>query len=287
MRCFAFIFVCLFPQFSALGAAKADITISNVAGPWPIVIKTCSHDAGAICSLTWRNKEFIDDHDHGRQLQSAASFDYLGEAFNPTEAGSRVDGINPSPSSSILQGSWSTPNILATQTKMAFWDPINGVNTSEHILNKRVTIGIHGLAHVIEYATQFTVPAAESHFHGVFEVLTGYMPSEFSQFWTYQPDKKILTPLTDNPGEQSLPIIFSTPDGKWAMGIYSPETPQAGWPRAGYGRWRFTQDHVVKWNNVYRIADPKGVYHFRSYVIVGSLENVHVSMSQLYHLVHK
>ncbi len=127
-----------------------DMQISNMAGAWPITITTCSHDVGAICSLTWRNKEFIDDYDHGRQLHSASSFDGLGESFNPTEAGAsdQTDGINPSSSSSVLEGYWSDSNILATQTKMAFWNPVNGQATSDHISNKQVTIGIYGLAHV-------------------------------------------------------------------------------------------------------------------------------------------
>lgn len=52
-----------------------------------IALSTCDHDAGAICSLTWRRKQFIDDYDHGCQLQSAVSFDGRGESENPTEAG--------------------------------------------------------------------------------------------------------------------------------------------------------------------------------------------------------
>jgi len=60
-------------------AVNGNLTIQQKAGPWPIKIKTCAHDAGAICSLTWRNKEFVDDFDHGRQIQSALVYDRLGE----------------------------------------------------------------------------------------------------------------------------------------------------------------------------------------------------------------
>ena len=150
-------------------SAPGDMQISKKAGAWPITIKTCSYDAGAICSLTWNGKEFINDYDHGRQLQSAASFDGLGEMFNPTEAGASevTNGINPNPSSSVLQSSRSSSNILATQTKMAFWNPVDGQATSNHILNKQVTIGVYGLAHVIEYLTQFNIPADEHHTSGI------------------------------------------------------------------------------------------------------------------------
>lgn len=281
--------VCLFIGFTRTAySAPGDMQISNMAGPWPITIKTWSHDAGAICSLTWRNKEFIDDYDHGRQLQSASSFDGDGEYFNPTEAGAshETDGINPSPSSSVLQGYWSVSNVLATQTKMAFWNPVDGQVTSNHIFNKQVTIGVHGLAHVIEYSTQYTLPSDEQHFHGVFEVVTGYMPGEFSSFWTYDVTNDVLSPLDDGPGEQHLPVVFSTPDEGWAMGVYSPNSPQPDWPSVGYGRFRFQSQGVVKWNNVFRFNNPEGVYHFRSYVIVGSLENVTTSMSQLHDILN-
>jgi len=265
-------------------SAPGDMTISNMAGTWPITIRTCAHDAGAICSLTWGNKEFIDDYDHGRQLQSASSFDGLGESFNPTEAGGSYDGANSNQSSSVLQGSWNTSNVLATQTNMTFWKLVNGQATSNHILNKHVTIGVYGLAHVIEYATQFTVPSNEQHTRGIFEVVTGYMPAEFSSFWTFDVVSNTLSPLSDGPGEQHLPVILSTPDGGWAMGIYSPNSPQASWPTVGYGRFRFPA--VVKWNNVFRIDNPQGVYHFRSYVIVGTLDDVKGSMTQLNNILN-
>ena len=163
-------------------AANGNLTISRMAGPWPITIRTCAHDAGAICSLTWRNKEFIDDFDHGRQLQSALVFDHQGENFNPTEAGAShlTNGINPSPSSSILESSWSTSNELGTKTRMAFWNPVNGQATSNHRLRKRVKIGAFGLAHIIEYKTSFITAINEQHNHAQFEILTGYMPPEFS-----------------------------------------------------------------------------------------------------------
>ena len=270
---------------------SGNASISAMAGPWPITIRTCDHDAGAICSLTWRNKEFIDDYDHGRQLQSASSFDGLGESFNPTEAGAEVpyNGINPSASSSRLRAISATNNVLTTETDMAFWRPVGGRAQSGHILNKQVKIGAFGLAHVIEYLTTFTIPVGEAHSSATFEVLTGYMPPEFDQFWTL--DVKAgatnLVPLANANSEQGLPIIFSTSDGGWAMGIYSPDSPQPNYPGIGYGRWKYPlSGNIVKWNNVFRFSNPPRINNFRSFVIVGSLDNVRVSMQQLYSIVH-
>ena len=44
-------------------------------------------------SLVWRNKENINNWDHGRQLQSAITVQNYGECWNPTEAGGSSDGI--------------------------------------------------------------------------------------------------------------------------------------------------------------------------------------------------
>lgn len=88
-------------------AATGDAVIRGSFKDSEIVITTTSRLAGAIHSVRWRGKEFIDSADHGRQLQSACSFDNSEEAvpetFNPTEAGSRRDGAGPKSSSRLLE----------------------------------------------------------------------------------------------------------------------------------------------------------------------------------------
>ena len=89
-----------------------------------IVITTTSRLAGAIHSLTWNGKEFINSADHGRQLQSASNLDletrFSGESFNPTEAGSRHDGAGPTSTSRLLH-MIAEGNALQTTSQMAFW----------------------------------------------------------------------------------------------------------------------------------------------------------------------
>ena len=76
---------------------SGNAVIRAPAGRSEIAITTTSRVAGAIHSLTWDGKEFIDSADHGRQLQSASNFDVAGdftpETFNPTEAGSMASFI--------------------------------------------------------------------------------------------------------------------------------------------------------------------------------------------------
>lgn len=43
------------------------------------------------------------------------------------------------------------------------------------------------------------------------------------------------------PGEQEFPVVFSTPDGQFAMGIYFPDQPSKGFEKAGYGRFLTTR----------------------------------------------
>lgn len=264
----------------------ADVTVTSPFKGSNIVVRTCDHDAAAICSLTWNGMQFINDFDHGRQLQSASSFSSSlqqlqqdgSEKYNPTEAGAWVgtDGINPSPSSSVKRWETSVGNVIFTQTQMAFFKPVNGQKLSNHLLNKTVGVG-SPMPNVLNYQVTFSIPSNETHGFGQFEVLTGYMPTVFTNF--YKLENGIAVPLSDGPGEQNKPVIMATSSGSHAMGIYSTHAPQAQYPDAGYGRWRFGD--TVKWNTVHRINNPRGNYTFQVYVAVGTLADVTASIKTL------
>lgn len=304
----------LFPllvAFAFVGGLRAaeplvdgNAVIRGLAGDSEIVITSTNRLAGAIHSLTWSGKEFIDSTDHGRQLQSASNFDnntpLTAETYNPTEAGSRRDGAGPRSSSRLLH-LMAAKNQLQTTTQMAFWlapeeksegNPAkNKTVLSNHLLTKRVTIGYTDLPHVISYVVTFSVPIAEKHTHAVFEAVTGYMPAEFERFWQYEAASGELKPLSDGPGEGGRPVVLATANGSYAMGVYSPDQPSPGWDHVGYGRFRFTAEKVVKWNCVFRVTDKDGIrageYSFRNFVVVGNLETVRASMQRLQELFKK
>ena len=278
---------------------SGEAVIRAPFGGSEIVITTTSRLAGAIHSVTWKGKEFIDSADHGRQLQSASSFDNSPaappETFNPTEAGSMRDGAGPRSTSRLLEIRASAGE-LHTRTQMAFWltpaDRSAGVparNTtalSDHLLAKQVRIGLPRFPNVLDYTVTFTVPAGEPHATAQFEALTGYMPAEFARFWHFNPATKKLEPLTDGPGEQRDPIAFSTADGRHAMGIISPDPAPPGSAGPGYGRFRFVAEKVVKWNCVFRVrpADgvvPAGEYRYRMLVPIGTLADVEAALAKL------
>ena len=140
------------------------------------MITTTARVAGAIHSLTWDGKEFIDSYDHGRQMQSAANFDsgkdFNPEVFNPTEAGSNADGTGETSSSKLLRMQ-AGGSELQTTTQMAFWLAPgekslgnlarNEKVLSDHQVSKQVHIGVQGLPHAIEYEVVFDVPKGERH----------------------------------------------------------------------------------------------------------------------------
>ncbi|MFK7820908.1 MAG: hypothetical protein AB8G99_19495 [Planctomycetaceae bacterium] len=263
-----------------------------------IVITTTSRVAGAIHSLKWDGVEFIDSRDHGRQLQSASNFDagskFSGETFNPTEAGSRRDGAGSTSSSKLLH-LISHRRQLQTTTQMAFWlrpgdksannIAKNKTIVSNHLLTKRVVIGYRDMPNVVQYDATFTLPVDEKHTYAQFEAVTGYMPPAFSKFYTCEPVTGKLNSASDGPGEQNFPLVFSTEDGSHAMGIYSPQQPSKNYENAGYGRWRFSAQRVVKWNCVFRIQNAKGIpaddYRFRNFVIIGSRDVVASTIKRL------
>jgi hypothetical protein len=268
------------------------------AGPSEIVITTTARVAGAIHSLTWDGKEFLDSFDHGRQLQSAANFDcgqkFIPEVFNPTEAGSSHDGRGDRSTSKLLKIKTDKEE-LTTLSQMAFWlrpgekslghPALNDKSLSDHLLAKRVHIGHKELAHAIEYDVTFTVPKGEKHTFAQFEAVTGYMPEEFDIFWKYDAAAAKLKPLDAGPGEQAWPVVLATAKGTHAMGVYSPGAP-AGFEKIGYGRWHFKAEKVTKWNCVFRLREPKGVpsgdYRFPMFVLVGSLADVESTLTALH-----
>ena len=268
-----------------------DVIIRAPAGPSEIVITTSHRLAGAIHSLTWNGREFINSADHGRQLQSACSFDNsssgLPETFNPTEAGSRRDGAGARSTSRLIELA-ASGNQLKTKTQMAFWlhpgDRSGGqyarnkTALSEYQLTKEVRIGFDRWPQALDYRVTFTVPKTARHTSAQFEALTAYMPPEFSQFWKFNPQTGKLQPLSDGPGEIIKPVILATPDGNFAMGIFSPPPADADCSGPRYGRWNFTTAGTVKWNCVYRAQNDNGIrdgdYSFRMLVAIGTLVEV-------------
>lgn len=275
----------------AAWSAEGDLAVTAPAADSEITVRTCGRFAGAVCSVSYRGKEHIDTRDHGRLLQSASFFDRYDECLNPTEGGAERDRFW---STSVLRAATVESNRIRTRTDMAYWlrprqdyprgcgrrkdvrQAVNDVAVSGHLLSKEITVGLPGFPNVIRHRVTFHVPASYS--HGVFEASTGYMPKEFSLALYFDPATGAERDPGGRHGEQSLPVILSTPDRKHAMGVYSPDLPRNG---LGYGRFVFPD--VVKWNCVYRENDVKpGDYRYRCLVVLGTVDEVQDTMRRLH-----
>ncbi|MGL5095554.1 MAG: hypothetical protein ACRDD1_08200, partial [Planctomycetia bacterium] len=210
-------------------------------------------------------------------------------------AGSMSDGDGPTSSSRLLFLKVDGPK-LTTRSQMAFWlrpgetsaglPARNTTVLSDHVIEKTVILGLPDLPHAVGYDVTFHLPATEKHTVAQFETVTGYMPAVFEKFHALDLMTGSYTPLDDGPGEQSWPVVFSTDDGSHAMGVYSPDQPSSGFETEGYGRFRFVAEKVVKWNCVHRVRNaagvPPGVYAFRNFLAVGTLEDVRKTLVELH-----
>ena len=247
--------------------------------------------AGAISSLRFNGFEYVNTVDHGRELQSAVSFDNLGECWNPTEAGSRADGSGPLSSSVFVGGTITSKSKFSTRALMANWlapgdivgcpgGALNPTIVSPDALTKTITIGAAGRSNVVRHEVTFEV--RESHSSGVFEALTLYTSPSLDTPWTYDPRTRTLTKILFPQAEQGLPVILSTADGRFASGVWSAGLPQQGFPALGYGAFYFPGD-TAKWNCVYRMNDvPEGDYSFTVYSFFGTVADVTKSMDAVY-----
>jgi hypothetical protein len=274
-------------------AADGDSVIEWGALGSNIHLATSARFSGAIASLVYRGKEYIDTRDHGREMQSASSYDDVGECFNPTEAGSIADAAGPTSSSKLLEAKGG-PNWLETKTDMAFWLPpgydykhqcgttptvthaVNSGVRGGHILVKHIEMGEAGEPNVISDRVVYTIP--EAHRNGTFEAATIYTPKDFASAYTLNFEAGNVEP-TKVLGEQGLPLILATPDGKNAVGIFSFAMPKPG---SGYGL--FILPNTNKINCVFRekslAAGSK--FSYQCDFVIGTLAEVRASILRLH-----
>ncbi|HEV2803331.1 MAG TPA: hypothetical protein VGW57_00235 [Chthoniobacterales bacterium] len=222
--------------------------------------------AGAITSLKLGNVEFVDNTDHGRQIQSAIQLNGHGEYYNPNEAGALDDQDFSSSTSDLLGLNIPSSNRLMTMTDMAYWfvksspllSPQQQAQTipyanaqpdgqlTQFWLQKDVTISPSGLpGNVIEYISTFqpsqnsppeTVTSSIASAPGVY-----LKYPDFSEAWTYDLATRTLLQHHDANGEDDMIKVMirpSSPLGPLALSAYAPEYLQPyGQSSAKFGWW--------------------------------------------------
>ncbi|MFZ0546251.1 MAG: hypothetical protein WAM60_12475 [Candidatus Promineifilaceae bacterium] len=278
-------------------------TISGMVDGDPLQIRVSDRFGGAVDSLTWRGKEFINTWDHGRQISYAWSLNNYGECLNPTEPGSAADYQSPTSTSELLSVCKSADNTLTTTTQLAYWlapgesgfcesgaaTAVNDDLLSDQQLQKTIQIGYEGLDNVILFDAQITNPTDYDFMQA--EIPTGYLTRDFTSHYFFNPQTGQLTspetePLTEPWSYNSYgpyPPIIATPDGQYAMGAYYPGPKRVTY----YGIYSydspFPDDQTNKWHIVIQEDPyPAGTYEYRSFAIVGTLETVQEAMTALY-----
>lgn len=221
----------------------------------PLTIRTSSQYAGAISSLQWGGKEFINNWDHGRQLQFNAEYFNRYECYNPYEAGSKDDNKAPTSSSRLLSLTASGSR-LETLIQMAWYLPTRETRPgagdycgdpadwlpcppytgplSNYQVHKSVSIGFAGIPNVIEFFTDLYIP--EQVQKGI-DQIAALTPYEFSSVWTYDLVSNSYRKIRLLNGEDDAVKVIATADGSYAMGFYSPELLQPYSPGSSTNRW--------------------------------------------------
>jgi hypothetical protein len=271
---------------------------------YPMRIRTPSTLGGSIGSLTWKGKEFVNTSDHGREFQVAAKFNYYGECYNPTEAGSLSDGAGTSPSTSqVYTYSIPAPNQLFTGSFPAFWlhydetSPYcvpysgppgqNGGNQnprSDFNFYKTVTAG-HVLENVIKVDTWMYIPYAVT--QAEVESFTGLMNnSDFPRIMKYD---VVSGTATVAKGETfvNTPLIFASLDNEYALGIYNRQLSPQNNPNltVGHYRWNRVPEYSVNaWSSVFNFGVTSGPYnwYFTNYLIIGTYQQVLTTMGTVH-----
>jgi alpha-tubulin suppressor-like RCC1 family protein len=312
--------------FSLCGAAttpgqvNGNATINSTVPVFgqPLTVSTSSQFAGAVSSIKWGNKEFINNWDHGRQLQLNIQFFNRFICYNPYEAGGFDDGQATTSSSRLLSLNASGNRLEAT-TQMAWYyrfresfdprdycgDPAKWLPCppytgplSDYRVRKTVTIGFAGIPNVIEYLNELFVP--EPVLRGL-DNIAAVMPYEFSSIRSYDVVSKEFRNIRAVAGEDDRIKVASTADGNYAMAFYAPELLQP-YGDPGTANWWFVvpPDPFYPDPNDHTRPDPNfGCVHLgsfvrydsfkgpgfrngRAYLVIGNLAQVKSSLADLH-----
>ena len=289
--------VCVCPVQVESRANPTDYRVSNET----ISVGVSKRNAGAVSSIVYDAHEFVNDYDHGRQMQIAWFVNGLDGEYNPTEAGSR-DDYKKSTSTSRLVSVRVKDKTIATESHPAYWwGPGKGVNVkavTQDTLKKTITLGYGGDPHVIVFDAAVTIspeltgPPVNKIRISVPAFYSSKALTEHYQFdrrdgtmvkLPYPVQAKVIGGQIEimklNPERQRIPIL-SSPDGRYAVGAYTPQAENF-W---NYGSY-FIPDPASACSKVSvrfeHAAKADSTYSYRTFVIIGNLETVKKSAMKL------
>lgn len=274
---------------------SGDLSISStVNGSTLEVTASGSQFAGAISSLQYRGVEYVDIADHGRQIQTAFSFDNLGECYNPTEAGTARDGASLTSSSKLLSLT-NSGNVLRSSNQPAFWlapgtDYKRACGLTKFTTAQNATVlSNYGILRTTSFYgpsipnllnVNVGIKLTENRSSASIEALTGYLPPAFSMFLGLNRSNMVLSRLdpTQSAGKPLMrnPVIISTPDGLHAMGVISPEIEAPANTMPAYYAYFQWPNLVSKWSCVFAKSKLTAgtTLNYGCHIAVGTVEEV-------------
>jgi alpha-tubulin suppressor-like RCC1 family protein len=284
-----------------------------------ISVSTSNQFGAAVSSIKWGRKEYINNWDHGRQLQLNAQFFNRFCCYNPYEAGSFEDAKGPTSTSKVLSLSASGNRLEAT-TQMCWnfrefnqnpvaadscgdpakWLPVTPYTSplSNYKVHKTITIGFAGIPNVVEYLVDELIPEPVRKGSNNPTAVVNY---EFSSIRSWNVVSKDYRDMHALAGVDDRIKVVSTADGNYAMGWYAPELLQPYYPDVGVANWWF----VAPPNPFYpdptdpSQPDPNyacvhfgavdrydsfgpGTTHDRAYLVVGNLDQVKAGLASVH-----
>ncbi|NRD53138.1 hypothetical protein D7Y15_10725 [Corallococcus sp. AB030] len=288
--------------YGTTGSLNGDTSFGNAT----VQMGTSASHGGAVTSLVYDGKEYINNKDHGRQMQVAFSLDGYNEALMPTEAGSHRNGTEPISTTQVV-GYGAQLGHMTSTVHPAYWlepgeeaGPYNGVShaknttlVSEDLITKDITVGVGGHDNVIQYDSH--IHLAAPHDTAYVEAPTTYVNREFEKHYRFDPatgesreyprvHSEDPTPGGFKDEAGNVPLIVATEDGKHAMAIWSPDEAL---PDLQYRLHQFDlnnpTDDCSKLSVTFGMSGgvPEDI-KTRSYVIVGTVEEVKARLAELY-----
>src|ERR1700674_85520 len=293
---------------------SGDSTITGVVLGQPLTIKTSSQFGGAISSISWAGKEFVNNWDQRCQISTNAAFFNRNECYNPYETGSKEDGQKPTSSARVLSLT-AAGNTLDSTTQMCWYlttrDPRPGFGDvcgtradflpcppytgalSDYRVRNTVSIGVAGISNVIQYSTVLSVP---EQVRKTVVQMTAVLPWEFSSVWTYDLVSKDYRKIRSLVGEEDSVKVLATADGAYAMGYYTPELLQTYGNGSGGGyRWGLVPPDPIHYPDPdFAAAGFGGQFRFdsfvgpgdisnRSYLVIGNMDQVKSALNNLHY----
>ena len=276
-----------------------DYTIFNSV----IKIGISNRNAGAVCSMVFDGVEFVNDHDHGRQMQVAWIYNGMGEEYNPTEAGADYDQMGQTSTSQLLSVKIDK-NTIKTVSHPAFWffyGQGNHQNTSavsKDSLIKVLTLGYEGDPNVIVFDTEITLsPEITGPIMNALriEAPTVYSSSKLTKHNTFDLDNGQIAFVPSNSqkndvmnrrigpiSKRNLVPVMSSTDGKFALAVYTQQQTNF-W---GYYTWEVPSEDTLnactKITSFFKhAAEVQKTYKYKSFVVCGSFEIVKNSLLRL------